>query len=97
MRQLKIFVLGILFYILAIPIIESVSEIITTFLEIPKGKVSIPVLKISKEISELQIDLQKQDDSVAIGFRHEPEHDECYDDDYFDDKKKNAIKLGFHS
>jgi hypothetical protein len=87
MNKLKYFIVGIIFYIIGIPIIESIAEIITTLLEIPKGKVSAPVLKLSKELQELQVDLEKHDEGVCMGFQI-PSGDEFEDED-FDDKKKS--------
>lgn len=97
MKNIKYFIGGIVFYILAIPILESIVETISTGLEFIKGKVSIPVLKLSKDIQELQVDLEKHDEGVAMGFQYNGDEDEFYDeDDDFDDKKKSHIKIGFH-
>jgi hypothetical protein len=86
MNKLKYFILGIIFYIAAIPIIESLAEIITTGLEYLKGVVSKPVLKMNKTLLELQVDLEKHDEAVCMGFDIKSSED--YDDDNFEDKKK---------
>lgn len=91
MKNLKYFISGIVFYILCIPIIESIAEIITTYLEVWKGKVTISVLKMNKDIAELQVDLEKHDEGVAIGFQA-PDEDYYEDDDDFEDKKKSKLK-----
>jgi hypothetical protein len=88
MNKLKYFIFGILFYSICIPAIDSISEILTTLLEIPKGKASAPVLRINKELLDLQAD-QEEVNTVAMGFQI-PSDDE-YDDD-FDDKKKTKKK-----
>lgn len=95
MKQLKYFVLGIVFYICAIPIIESLAESAVTALELLKGLVSKPVLKLNKEIQEMQADLEKTDDAVCIGFDITSSEDYYDEDDDFDDKKKNKKKIGF--
>ncbi|MDF2588208.1 MAG: hypothetical protein K0S41_2049 [Anaerocolumna sp.] len=87
MKSLKYFIGGILFYIIAIPIVESIAETFTTLLEIPKGKVSVKVLKLSKTLQELQVDLEKHDESVCMGFDITSSED--YDEDDLDDKKKS--------
>jgi hypothetical protein len=89
MNKLKYFIYGVVFYIVAIPIIESVAETLTTLLEIPKGKASIPVLKMSKKIQEMQVDLEKHDESMCFGFDIKSSEDYDFDDDDFDDKKKS--------
>ena len=89
MKNLKYFIFGIIFYIAAIPIIESVAEIISTCLELLKGKASAPVLKLNKDLLKLQSDLEKHDEGVAIGFDIKSSED--YDDD-FEDRKKNNKK-----
>lgn len=90
MKQLKYFILGIIFYIAAIPIIESIAEIITTGLEYFKGVVSKPVLKMNKTLLELQVDLEKHDEAVCMGFDIKSSED--WDDDDIEDKKCNKKK-----
>lgn len=95
MKQLKYFLLGIVFYVLAIPVLESIAESIVTALELFKGWVSKPVLKMNKELLELQVDLEKHDDAVCMGFDIKSSED-YEDDDEIEDKSKNKIKCGFH-
>jgi hypothetical protein len=90
MKQLKYFILGIIFYVLAIPIIESIAESAVTALELLKGYVSKPVLKLNKDIQELQVDLEKHDEAVCMGFDITSSED--YDDDDLDDKLKHKKK-----
>lgn len=85
MKNIKYFIFGILFYI-CIPILESITEIIITFLEVLKGKATIPVLKMNKYIAELQVDLEKHDEGMCIGFQA-PDEEYYDDDDDFEDKK----------
>jgi hypothetical protein len=88
MNKLKYFIFGILFYSICIPAIESISEIITTLLEIPKGKASAPVLRINKQLLDLQAD-QEEVNTVAMGFQIPSEEDFEDNDDDFEDKKKS--------
>lgn len=91
MKNLKYFILGMIFYIAAIPIIESITEIITTGLEYFKGVVSKPVLKMNKTILELQVDLEKHDEAVCMGFDITSSED-WEDDDDLEDKKRGKKK-----
>ena len=84
MKNLKSFILGMLTILLFIPIVEQLCEIIVTFMEYVKGLVSRPVLKLSKELMELQAETQPID-TQAIGFSYTPQED---NDDYFEDKMK---------
>jgi len=90
MKQLKYFILGIIFYIAAIPIIESLAEIISTCLELLKGKASAPVLKLNKDLLKLQSDLEKHDEATCVGFDIKSSED-YYDDD-FEDKRRSKKK-----
>jgi hypothetical protein len=89
--KIKHFILGIVFYVAAIPIIESITEIIVTWLEYFKGKASKPVLKLNKELVDLQIELEKHDEGICIGFQA-PSSDEDYEDDELEDKLKRYKK-----
>jgi hypothetical protein len=87
MKNLKYFIGGMVFYIVIIPIVESVAETLTTLLEIPKGKASAPVLKLNKELQKLQAD-QEEINTVAMGFQIPSDEDFDEDDDDLEDKKK---------
>jgi hypothetical protein len=89
MKQLKYFILGIVFYVAAIPIIESLAESAVTALELLKGYVSKPVLKLNKQIQELQAEIEPIDTHV-MGFDITTSED--YDEDDFEDKKRNKRK-----
>lgn len=89
MKQLKYFLLGIVFYILAIPVFESLAESAVTALELLKGYVSKPVLKLNKDIQELQTDLEKHDEAVCVGFDIKSSED--YEE--IDDKKKKSHRI----
>ena len=95
MKHLKSFILGMLAIILFIPIVEQLCEIVVTFMEYIKGLVSKPVLKLNKELMELQNETQ-QVDTVAMGFQYNGD-EEYYDDfdDDFEDRNQNKTKLGF--
>ena len=88
MEKLKIYILGMITALVSLPIIDEVVEIICGFLEILKGISTKKVLKINKEIMDLQLQLEPVNTS-CIGF--EAPNTECYDDDWEDDKVKNRI------
>ena len=54
MEKLKIYILGMITTLVALPIIDEVVEIICSFLEILKGISTKKVLKINKDIMDLQ-------------------------------------------
>lgn len=88
MEKLKIYILGMITALVALPIIDEIVEIICSFLEILKGTSTKKVIKINKEIMDLQEQLEPVNTN-CIGF--ETPNTEYYDDDWEDDKVKNRI------
>ena len=88
MEKLKIYILGMITTLVALPIINEVVEIICSFLEILKGISTKKVLKINKEIMDLQEQLEPVNTN-CIGF--EAPNTEYYDNDWENDKIKNRI------
>ena len=88
MEKLKIYILGMITSLVALPIINEVVEIICSFLEILKGISTKKVLKINKEIMDLQEQLEPVNTN-CIGF--EIPNTEYEDDDWEDNKVKNRI------
>ena len=76
--------------LVALPIIDEVVEIICIFLEILKWTSTKKVLKINKDIMDLQEQLEPVNTN-CIGF--EIPNTEYEDDDWEDNKVKN--KIGF--
>ena len=74
--------------LVALPIINEIVEIICSFLEILKGTITKKVIKINKDIMDLQEQLEPVNTN-CIGF--EAPNTEYYDDDWEDDKIKNRI------
>ena len=58
MNKLKCYILGMVTIVVAMPIMEQIAEIICGSLEILKGKNAKKILKINKEIEDLQIQLE---------------------------------------
>ena len=88
MEKLKIYILGMITTLVALPIIDEVVEIICSFLEILKGISTKKVLKINKEIMDLQEQLEPVNTN-CIGFK--APNTEYEDDDWEDNKVKNRI------
>lgn len=88
MEKLKIYILGMITTLVALPIIDEVVEIICSFLEILKGISTKKVLKINKDIMDLQEQLEPVNTS-CIGF--EAPNTQYYDDDWENNKVKNRI------
>lgn len=87
-KNLPSYILGILSVILFIPIFESLSELICSLLEIPKGNFTIKVMDINKKIQEKQID-QEPINTNCVGFEIPSEEYEYEEED----RLKN--KIGF--
>lgn len=83
---MKKYIFGFLTGICLLPIIDSITELIQTALEIPKGKLSKRVLKLNSEIQDLQFALEPID-THCIGFEA-PLNEEYLDDDEEDCKNK---------
>ena len=88
MEKLKIYILGMITTLVALPIVDEIVEIICGFLEILKGISTKKVLKINKEIMDLQEQLEPVNTN-CIGF--EIPNTEYCDNDWEDDKIKNRI------
>ena len=95
MEKLKIYILGMITALVALPIIDEVVEIICSFLEILKGTSTKKVVKINKEIEDLQIQLEPLEpiNTNCIGFEI-PSQDN-YDEDWEEYNKNKKNKIGF--
>lgn len=90
MNKLKCYILGMITVILAIPIIEQITEIVCGGLEVLKGKNTKKVMQINKEIEDLQMQLEPINTN-CIGFEV-PNQEEYYEDDW---EEENKNKIGF--
>lgn len=78
MKKLLYFILGVLSYAVALPIIEALVTLLVTSLEIPKGKVSLKIANLNKELSEIG---EEEHQTYAIGFRAPEPADDYYEED----------------
>ena len=90
MNKLKCYIFGMMTIILAIPIIEQITEIVCGGLEVLKGKNTKKVMQINKEIEDLQMQLEPINTN-CIGFKV-PNQEEYYEDDW---EEENKNKIGF--
>ena len=90
MNKLKCYILGMMTVILAIPIIEQITEIVCGGLEVLKGKNTKKVMQINKGIEDLQMQLEPINTN-CIGFKV-PNQEEYYEDDW---EEENKNKIGF--
>lgn len=67
---MKRFILGILFGLLGIPILETLLEIVIGYLEIPKAYATKKILKENKEISKIQNVDDGETETNVMGFRY---------------------------
>lgn len=88
MKKLTSYVLGMATVMVAVPIIESTTEIVCSWLEVFKTKPMKIILKANSEIEDLQAKLEPVNTN-AIGFMRT---DDYVDDDDFEEDK---IKIGF--
>ena len=92
MNKLKCYILGMVTIVVAMPIMEQIAEIIYGSLEILKGKNAKKILKINKEIEDLQMQLEPINTN-CIGFEI-PSQDN-YDEDWEEYNKNKKNKIGF--
>lgn len=90
MKKLIIFALGMASIVTLIPLLESITELICSWLEVLKAIPMKRVLVVNNEIADLQAKLEPQSTS-CIGFVHNEEYPN--DDEWEEDKIKN--KIGF--
>lgn len=90
MNKLKCYILGMVTIVVAIPIIEQITEIVCGGLEVLKGKNTKKVMQINKEIEDLQMQLEPINTN-CIGFKV-PNQEEYYEDDW---EEENKNKIGF--
>ena len=90
MNKLKCYIFGMMTVILAIPIIEQITEIVCGSLEVLKGKNTKKVMQINKEIEDLQMQLEPINTN-CIGFKV-PNQEEYYEDGW---EEENKNKIGF--
>ena len=92
MNKLKCYILGMVTIVVAMPIMEQIAEIICGSLEILKDKNIKKILKINKEIEDLQIQLEPINTN-CIGF--EVPSQDNYDEDWEEYNKNKKNKIGF--
>ena len=90
MNKLKCYILGMITVILAIPIIEQITDIVCGGLEVLKGKNTKKVMQINKEIEDLQMQLEPINTN-CIGFEV-PNQEEYEDDEWEEDKNKIGFR-----
>jgi len=89
MVYLFIFIAGILFDGIIIPLVSTMLEYLETEKEVFISSQSVTVAKNNAEIKKM--DLENEQSSVsAIGFECQPDDgdDECYEDDNFKENRK---------
>jgi hypothetical protein len=86
--MVKYFVLGMIFLLVAEPILDTIVDTIQTAFEAIKAKINVYILNKNVEISKLNAETQgfeEPQETQAIGFVL-PEEDYYYDDE--DENKK---------
>ena len=95
-------ILGILLIILAIPILETLRDLICAWLDLCRAFALLNVAKVNCKIEKMSDELDKSNQTYAIGFKNEaPEFviipDEDDDDEDIEDTKSLMVKreIGF--
>lgn len=83
---MKKFIYGLLFGLVAIPILDELVTVVCGYLEIPKAYSTKKILNENKIIQDLQVQ-QEEISTMAVGFKI-PSIEEEYDDDFEDKKAK---------
>ena len=86
--MIKCFILGMIFLLVAEPILDIIVETIQTAFEAIKAKISVYILHKNVEISKLNAEIQgyeEPQETQAIGFALPQE--EYYDDEEEEDRK----------
>lgn len=87
--MIKWFILGMIFLLVAEPILDAITSTIQTAFEAIKAKISVYILHKNVEISKLNAEIQgfeEPQETQAIGFAL-PQEDYYYDDEEEDKTK----------
>lgn len=84
------FILGFVTATIILPITNGLIEVIMSWIEYAKTKPTEKILIANIKLQDLQADLEPVN-TVCMGF--EAPQEEYYDEEYYEDKKKN--KIGF--
>ena len=73
------FLLGIVSYMTFMPIVENLTELVCSYIEVLKGKNNLKIVKINNELQNSE----SYDEGNLIGFQYnpEPESEEEYDEE----------------
>jgi hypothetical protein len=77
------FILGTMFYVFILPVVEQLTSLIVQIIEARKGKYNVDVIRYNAEAQEIA-EGQEYTVSNAIGFEV-PQYDEYYDEDEDDE------------
>ena len=98
MHDIILFVAGMLFVILALPVIQTISDIICTLGQWVLSALNVKVTKNNVKVQDLNDSIEPTS-AQAIGFQSPLSSDDYYDDDEDPDEdkmnSKNKNKVGF--
>lgn len=83
-KTIMAFILGILSYMLLIPVIEEFTNVLLSWIEYFKILPSKLVLKGNKELKELQEEDGIESETYVFGFQYNQKED--FDDEYEDEE-----------
>lgn len=91
MTELKYFIIGIIFALLIIPILQVLADIIFTTCEVIKGKMSVIITRSNVEVHKLNMEVQ-DDNHQLMGFQI-PSEEQDIEEEVYDSSIKH--KVGF--
>jgi hypothetical protein len=88
---------GVVFVILALPILQTLSDLIISFGEVIKAKMNISISQSNQKVMDIS-NKNKKNSLDMIGFQSEPKleyYDDEDDDEEYEDELSNKRKIGF--
>ena len=79
MKEITTFLLGIIFVMVIIPMLQSIGDIVLTLGEAIKSKITISIAKSNVKINEAS-----SGGSYAIGFQYEPQEEDFEEEESLD-------------
>lgn len=89
---MKIFILGILFVCLVLPIVEDVTALIHTLIEYLNSKIGYKIYLIQKEIQTLEQEQNNPESTSVIGFSIDDKELEEEDQEDTEEDRKGVKK-----
>jgi len=95
MEYLSIFIFGLIFAFVGIPILQIISDLLFTWCEVVKSKASVVITEANADINRLNAEFSEVNTDV-IGFQAPDDVEYVYEDEEEDCCRENLNKkIGF--